>query len=231
MIESLGRLAAGPVGALLAQQGAVPADVATGPAGYPMLFVLVFAGSLVPVVPTGALVSAMAAAAFHQSTPAIPLAVVFVLGAAAAFLGDVTLYWLGRRGVGSKNGSRWLDRLHRKAPPERLEQAEEKLREHEIQVLVVSRLIPAGRIPVMLACLLAGMKLRTFVRGNFPACLAWALVYQVIGVAGGSLFPRPWEGVAAAVGLTLLVSAGQQVWHRIRGQHGTRRDQDGVAET
>jgi membrane protein DedA with SNARE-associated domain len=219
VIESLGRLASAPVGAMLAQQAPIPADVATGPAGYPAMFALVFAGSLVPVVPTGALVSAMAAAAFTQHMAVIPLAVVFVLGATAAFAGDVTLYWLGRRGVGSKNGSRWLDRLHRRAAPERLAQAEEKLREHEIQVLVVSRLIPAGRIPVMLACLLAGMKLRTFVRGNFPACLAWALVYEVIGVAGGSLFPQPWEGVAAAIVLTLLVSAGQSLWHRMRGAH------------
>jgi membrane protein DedA with SNARE-associated domain len=229
VIESLGRLAAVPVGTLLAQQGAMPVDMATGPAGYPMLFALVFAGSLVPVVPTGALVSAMAAAAFHQHMPILPLAVVFVLGAAAAFLGDVTLYWLGRRGVGSKNGSKWLDRLHKRAAPERLDHAEEKLREHEIQVLIVSRLIPAGRIPVMLACLLAGMKLRTFVRGNFPACLAWALVYQVIGVAGGSLFPQPWEGVAAAVVLTLLVSAGQSLWHRMRGARGA--EGESVAES
>jgi hypothetical protein len=52
-------------------------------------------------------------------------------------------------------------------------------------------------------------------------------VYEVIGVAGGSLFPQPWEGVAAAIVLTLLVSAGQSLWHRVRSAHGG----DGVTES
>ena len=84
-------------------------------------------------------------------------------------------------------------------------------------MLVLSRLVPAGRIPVMLACLLARMPLRRFARGDAAACLAWAATYQLIGILGGSLFPEPWQGVVAAVGLTLLVSAVPAVWRRLRG--------------
>lgn len=185
--------------------------------GYPTLFVLVAFGALVPVVPTGALVSSAAVVAFHQGMPVIPLFFVFVVASLAAFAGDVTLYWLGARGMASKGGSRWLARLRQKAPPDRLTQAQRRLEEHGVAVLVVSRLVPAGRIPVMLACLLARMGLRDFVRGNLPACLAWAATYQLIGVAGGSLFPEPWEGVAAAVGVALLVSFLPSVWRRLRG--------------
>ncbi|MFB7198713.1 DedA family protein [Streptomyces sp. NPDC056240] len=184
--------------------------------GYPSLFLLVVIGALVPVIPTGALVSSAAVVAFHQAAPFSQL-LVFGVSALAAFLGDVALYWLGQRGMGSKNGSKWLAAIRDRAPEERLAQAQDKLADHGVMVLVLSRLVPAGRIPVMLACLIARMPLRQFARGDVPACLAWALTYQLIGILGGSLFSEPWEGVVAAVGLTLLISAAPAVWRRLRG--------------
>ncbi|WSS24611.1 VTT domain-containing protein [Streptomyces sp. NBC_01190] len=187
--------------------------------GYPSLFLLVVLGSLVPVVPTGALVSGAAVVAFHQTDPAAT-AVVFAVASVAAFLGDVALYWLGLRGVHSRNGSRWLHRLQDRVDPGTLARAEQRLDEHGVVVLVVSRLIPAGRIPVMVACLLGEMPLRRFVRGDMAACLAWAAAYEVIGVVGGSLFPEPWQGVALAVGLTFVIAAGPAVLRRLRAAPG-----------
>ncbi|MEU1513430.1 VTT domain-containing protein [Streptomyces sp. NPDC005811] len=193
----------------------VPAESTQQAIGYPSLFLLVLIGALVPVVPTGALVSSAAVVAFHQTAP-FSLALVFVTASLAAFLGDATLYWLGRRGMRSRNGSRWLEAIRARAPEQRLEQAQTRLAEHDVAVLVLSRLVPAGRIPVMLACLMADWPLRRFVRGNLPACLAWALTYQLIGILGGSLFPEPWQGVVTAVALTVLISAAPSVWRRIR---------------
>ncbi|MDT0436094.1 VTT domain-containing protein [Streptomyces sp. NPDC005840] len=184
--------------------------------GYPTLFLLVLVGALLPVIPTGALVSSAAVVAFHQTAP-FAMALVFVTASLAAFLGDAALYWLGRRGLGSRNGSRWLETIRSRAPEERLAQARDKLADHGVTVLVLSRLVPAGRIPVMLACLLAAWPLRRFARGNLPACLAWAATYQLIGVLGGSLFPEPWEGVVAAVALTVLIGAAPSLWRRVRG--------------
>ncbi|MFG2456826.1 DedA family protein [Streptomyces sp. NPDC048523] len=197
-----------------ATTGATPV-AAGGAIGYPTLFLLVFLGALVPVVPTGALVSSAAVVAFHQTAP-LSLLFVFLTASLAAFLGDIALYWLGRRGMKSKNGSRWLKALRSRAPEERLSQAQGKLADHGVAVLVLSRLVPAGRIPVMLACLMAEWPLRRFVRGNLPACLAWAVTYQLIGILGGSLFKEPWEGVLAAVALTVAMSAAPTVWKRVR---------------
>ncbi|MFB7941857.1 DedA family protein [Streptomyces sp. NPDC056049] len=207
-------------GALLAAVGDLPPESTQQAVGYPSLFLLVALGALVPVVPTGAIVSSAAVVAFHQSSP-VSLLVVFLLASLAAFLGDLALYWLGQRGVRSRNGSRWLAALRSRVTPDRLAHAQERLDTHQVSVLVLSRLVPAGRIPVMLACLLARMPLRRFARGDAAACLAWAATYQLIGILGGSLFPEPWQGVVAAVGLTLLISAGPAVWRRIR------RDRDG----
>ncbi|ELP67961.1 DedA family protein [Streptomyces turgidiscabies] len=187
--------------------------------GYPTLFLLVLVGALVPVVPTGALVSSAAVVAFHETAP-LAMVLVFAVASVAAFLGDVALYWLGRRGMDSKNGSRWLAAIRSRAPEDRLAQAQRKLSENGVTVLVLSRLVPAGRIPVMLACLMAKWPVRRFARGDIPACLAWAATYQLIGVLGGSLFEEPWEGVVAAVALTLTISAAPSAWRRVRGMRG-----------
>ncbi|CAM5399733.1 MULTISPECIES: DedA family protein [Streptomyces] len=193
----------------------VPPETTQQAIGYPTLFLLVLVGALVPVVPTGALVSGAAVVAFHRTAP-FSLALVFVTASLAAFCGDLALYWLGRRGMKSKNGSRWLGAIRARAPEDRLAQAQEKLAGHGVAVLVLSRLVPAGRLPVMLACLVAEWPLRRFARGNLPACLAWAVTYQLIGILGGSLFPEPWEGVVAAVALTVLISLVPSAWRRVR---------------
>ncbi|QCX80065.1 hypothetical protein C9F11_32395 [Streptomyces sp. YIM 121038] len=202
---------------MLAAAAQVSPDSTQQAVGYPSLFLLVVVGALVPVVPTGALVSSAAVVAFHQTdTSPFALLVVFGVASLAAFTGDVALYWLGQRGMRSKNGSRWLEAIRDRAPEERLARAQDKLQDHGVLVLVLSRLVPAGRLPVMLACLLARMPLRRFARGNLPACLAWAVTYQLIGILGGSLFREPWQGVALAVGLTVVISTAPALWRRLR---------------
>ncbi|WP_406737510.1 VTT domain-containing protein [Streptomyces sp. NBC_00853] len=201
---------------LAAAAGQVPPESTQQAVGYPALFLLVALGALVPVIPTGALVSSAAVVAFHHQSPPYGVLLVFAVSALAAFTGDMTLYWLGQRGVRSRGGSRWLEALRGRATPERLEQARTRLDEHGVLVLVLSRLVPAGRIPVMLACLLAQMPLRRFARGDAPACLAWAATYGLIGILGGTLFAEPWKGVALAVGLALAISAGPSLWRRMR---------------
>ncbi|MFI1946350.1 DedA family protein [Streptomyces virginiae] len=200
---------------LAAAAGQVPPESTQQAVGYPALFLLVALGALVPVIPTGALVSSAAVVAFHHQSPPYGVLLVFAVSAVAAFTGDMTLYWLGQRGVRSRGGSRWLETLRGRATPERLEQARTRLDEHGVLVLVLSRLVPAGRIPVMLACLLAQMPLRRFARGDAPACLAWAATYGLIGILGGTLFAEPWKGVALAVGLALAISAGPPLWRRL----------------
>ncbi|WP_234320295.1 DedA family protein [Streptomyces sp. SBT349] len=184
--------------------------------GYPTLFLLVLLGSLVPVVPTGALVSTSAAVAVHHHSPVLASLIVFVVATTAAYLGDALLYWLGLRGTRARGASRWLDRMRRHVAPDRLARAERNLERHGTAVLVISRQVPAGRLPTMLACLLAPMPLRDYLRGNVPAVLCWAATYQLLGTLGGALFPHPWQGVVAAVVLTALIAAVPTVWSHVR---------------
>ncbi|WP_051950848.1 DedA family protein [Actinacidiphila yeochonensis] len=197
-----------------------PSEGARQAVGYPSLFLLVALGSLVPVIPTGAVVSSAAVVALHDSDPAA-LGFVFATASVAAFLGDVALYWLGLRGARSRGGTRWLHRLQQRVDDGTLATAQRQLDRHGAAVLVLSRLVPAGRIPVMVACLLAEMPLRRFARGDVAACLAWAAAYELIGLLGGSLLAEPWQGVVLAVALTLAVAAFPAAARLVRrARHG-----------
>jgi membrane protein DedA with SNARE-associated domain len=88
-------------------------------------------------------------------------------------------------------------------------------------VLLVSRLIPGGRVPVLLAAAFLGLPWRTFVIANLPACVLWSVVYAGIGVAGGSIFPEPWQGVIAAVVLILLINQSISLINKWRARRST----------
>ena len=173
------------------------------------LFLVVLFGAIVPIVPTGAAVSGAAALAFHEN----PVDFVFVIaaGAAGAYLGDLVMYAMCRFG-----GEQLARRLRWLRDEEHLAAVKERLHKSQIPVLLVSRLIPGGRVPVLLAAAFLGLPWRTFVVANAPACALWASVYSAIGVAGGSIFPKPWEGVVAAVVLILIINQTVSWWNRRR---------------
>ena len=106
------------------------------------MVIAVLVGAIVPIVPTGAVVSASAVLALHTSR--ISLLVVVLLATAAAFVGDCVVFALFR--LGGPRFGRWLGRDRR---PRRFDEAQHRLVDHGWQVLVVSRLIPAGRIPTL----------------------------------------------------------------------------------
>ncbi|MFI5936428.1 DedA family protein [Actinoplanes sp. NPDC051494] len=163
-----------------------------------LLLVVAF-GAIVPIVPTGAAVSGAAALAFHTN----PLLIVLTIaaGAAGAYAGDLVMYAMCRAG-----GESLARRLRWLRDEEHLASVKERLHRSQIPVLLVSRLLPGGRVPVLLAAAFLGLSWRTFVVANLPACVLWSTVYAGIGVAGGSIFPEPWQGVVAALILVLIVS-------------------------
>ena len=149
------------------------------------LFVVVAFGAIVPIVPTGAAVSGTAALALHNN----PAVVVFTIatGAAGAYVGDLVMYAMCRAG-----GEQLARRLRWLRDEEHLAAVKERL--HHSQ------------IPVLLAAAFLGLPWRTFVIANLPACALWSVVYAGIGVAGGSIFPKPWQGVVAAVLAILIIN-------------------------
>jgi membrane protein DedA with SNARE-associated domain len=163
------------------------------------LFGAVAFGAVLPVLPTGAAVSGAAAYALHHDP--ITVLLVVAVGAAGAYLGDLLTYALCLWG-----GEKLARRLRWLRDREQVVALTDRLRERQTSVLLVSRLLPGGRLPVLVAAAVMRMELRRFATANAPACALWAAVYAAIGMLGGSVFPEPWQGVLAAVALVIVIT-------------------------
>jgi membrane protein DedA with SNARE-associated domain len=169
----------------------------------------VLIGAVLPVLPTGAAVSAGAVLASHSNP--VGLVGVLIAGAAGAYVGDLIVYAGCRFG-----GERLAKRVGWLRNNGSLDTLRERLAEHEIGVLLTSRLIPGGRVPVLLAAGLAGYKWERFALVDLTASSLWAAVYMAIGLLGYVLFDEPWQGVVAAIVLVILTTVVSSLIQRAR---------------
>jgi membrane protein DedA with SNARE-associated domain len=163
--------------------------------GYPLLFGLVLLGSIVPVVPTGAVVGAGAAVA--TTTDNLSLTLVVLVSTAAALAGDLITFAVCR--FGGPSAVRWVARGQH---ADRIEEVREQFRRHGWQIVVVGRLLPAGRIPVLLAAGALAYPWRRLLPASTVACLIWAVAYAALGVLSGGIFDSP---LLATLLVTLLI--------------------------
>jgi membrane protein DedA with SNARE-associated domain len=168
-------------------------------------------GAIVPIVPTGAAVSV--AAALSERHPIVFLVVVG-FGAAGAYLGDIGTYALLRL-AGAPLAQR-VGWLHEGATAETLTRLRRGVEEHELPVLLTSRLVPGGRVPVLLAAALGGYPWQRYAVADVAAAGLWSVIYAAIGVAGRALFPEAWQAAVAAVVVVLAVSLAGSAWQRRR---------------
>lgn len=169
--------------------------------GYPVVFGGVLLGSIVPVVPTGAVVSAAAALAVTSGPDGLWLPFVVAVAVAGALLGDLVTF--GAAKLGSTALVRFVSRGQ---PPERLAEVRERFARHGLLLVVVGRLVPAGRIPVLLAAGALDHPWRRLVPAALLACLLWALAYALLGVVSGGLFDSPVVATLVATALVFVVA-------------------------
>ena len=170
--------------------------------GYPALGAGVLLGSVVPVVPTGAVVGA--AAAIATTTGRLWLPAVIALATAAALAGDLVTFAVGRAGSGLA-----LRLVTRGQTPERLAAMRDRFAAHGGRLVVIGRLLPAGRIPVLLAAAALSYPWR---------CLLWAIAYAMLGVVSGGIFADPVVATLLATVLVLVVAGVSALVARRRKQ-------------
>jgi membrane protein DedA with SNARE-associated domain len=181
--------------------GALAANWTDGSAiGYPFLFGGVLLGSVVPVVPTGAVVGA--GAAFAMTAHGLNLPLVLIVATLAAWTGDVLTFAVCR--FGGPSAVRWVARGQH---ADRIEQVREQFRQHGWQIIVIGRLLPAGRIPVLLAAGALAYPWRRLLPASLLAAFLWAVAYALLGVVSGGIFDSPLTAVLVATVLVLLVGA------------------------
>jgi membrane protein DedA with SNARE-associated domain len=166
--------------------------------GYPLLFGLVLLGSIVPVVPTGAVVGA--AAAFATTSDSLGLPLVLTVSTAAAFAGDVITFAVCR--FGGPSAVRWVTRGQH---AERIDEVREQFRRHGWQIIVAGRLLPAGRIPVLVAAGALAYPWRRLLPASLLGAFLWALAYGLLGVVSGGIFDSPLLATLLATLLVLVV--------------------------
>jgi membrane protein DedA with SNARE-associated domain len=166
--------------------------------GYPLVFGGVLLGSVVPVVPTGAVVGA--AAALAVTTDELSLTLVLLLSTLGAFLGDVVTFAVCR--FGGPAAVRWVARGQHAG---RIAEVRSQFRQHGWQIIVAGRLLPAGRIPVLVAAGALAYPWRRLLPASFAAAALWAVAYALLGVVSGGIFDSPLLATLIATVLVLLV--------------------------
>jgi membrane protein DedA with SNARE-associated domain len=166
--------------------------------GYPVLFGGVLLGSIVPVVPTGAVVGA--AAAIATSSGQLSLPVVLLAATAAALIGDLVTFAVCR--FGGPHAVRWVARGQH---ADRIEEVRGQFRRHGWQIVVVGRLLPAGRVPVVVAAGALAYPWRRMVPAAAVAAFLWAVAYALLGVLSGGIFANPLIATLLATLLVLLL--------------------------
>jgi membrane protein DedA with SNARE-associated domain len=169
--------------------------------GYPVLFGGVLLGSVVPVVPTGAVVGA--AAAFAMTTDSLGLPLVLLVATLGALLGDLITFAVCR--FGGPAAIRWVARGQH---ADRLEEIRDQFRRHGWQLIVAGRLVPAGRIPVLVTAGALAYPWRRLLPAALVAAFLWALAYALLGVVSGGIFDSPLIATLVATVLVLVVGAG-----------------------
>jgi membrane protein DedA with SNARE-associated domain len=183
------------------------------------LFGVVTLGAAVPVLPSGAPLSAGAALAAQDSP--LTVALVFVVGAAAAFVGDLLTYaalLLAVRGTSEVHGrlGRFVNKERSSKAIQRAEQAFER---HAFRTMMLSRLVPGGRTPVLITAALDNYALARYAAADVFAVAVWSAYYTGSGLAGRALFANAWEAVGASLVLVLVASLAGSGWAR---RHGRR---------
>ncbi|MEZ0492439.1 DedA family protein [Kineococcus sp. TBRC 1896] len=178
-----------------------------------VLFAAVVTGAVLPVLPTGAVVSAMAALGHHRSW--LSLGEVVVVGAGAAYVADLVVYALLLRGASTRAGRR----LRRQAEAHgHLEELGERLTRHDVGTLVTSRLLPGARVPVLAAAAATSYPVVRFAAADVAPAVCWALAYGALGLAGRGVGGSPWVSVVVAVAFGVLASGAVSLVRRLRAR-------------
>lgn len=168
-----------------------------------MLFVV----SLVPVLPTEAVLIGMGIAAAQGGTP---LAAVIAVAATGCLISDQALYALGRYG-----GSRVLERIsHRRKLAAGLDWLNGRLQQHPRPVLVVARWLPSGGT---IGALLAGSlrwPMGEFFTASAMGVTLWTSYVGLLGYAGGQLITEPGISLLLSLGVALIL--GSAITYGIR---------------
>lgn len=190
--------------------------------GYLGLATFIVVDAVIPVFPSESLVISMASVLVHNH-PAL-LIVLFLVSAAAAWVGDNLAFTIGR--------SRWLRDnvlLERPKMAAAFGWARKELFRRGATLIIVGRFLPGVRIAVNMVCGLVGYPRRRFMAVVGFSSSLWALYSILVGTVAGSWFAEHHlAGVLVAVAIGVVLGPIIEWLLRqtvLRGTAGSGNDQ------
>ncbi len=147
---------------------------------YPSVFAVSLIDAVVPVVPSESVIIGAASAWQSVGKPILPL--LFLAGAAGAWCGDQTAYF-----IGTKVDVRHIKVFRRPRILAALDWAEHALEHRGTLYIIAARFIPMGRVAVNLSAGALGFPRRRFMGVDAIAVSIWASWGILIGTAAASL--------------------------------------------
>jgi membrane-associated protein len=155
--------------------------------------------ALIPVVPSE---TAVITAGVLAGAGDLEIAFVVAAGAAGAYLGDSSAYWLGR-GLGGR-----LERgfFRGEKAARRRRWAEETLDRHGGPLILGARFVPGGRTATTLTAGIVRMRWVRFALFAAAAAIVWASYGGLVGYVGGRAFEeQPLVALAVGFGIAAAV--------------------------
>ncbi|HEV3480494.1 MAG TPA: DedA family protein [Gaiellaceae bacterium] len=150
----------------------------------------------------------------------LQLGLVIAAGAAGAYGGDASAYWIGRRA-----DERLARRLFRGANGARRRLwARTTLRRHGGPLIFGARFVPGGRTATTVTAGVLRMPWAQFAFFAGAAGLAWASYAALLGYVGGRAFEdSPLWGLLLGFGIAALTFLVLEVWRRLRARRHAAR--------
>ena len=192
----------------------------TSPLSYLIALLLPALDVIIPILPSETAIITLGVATAGSTDPRI--AILVLLAALGAFLGDNLAYLIGRR-LGP-----FIDRraFSGEKGARRKAWAVQALDNYGARLIIVCRFIPGARTAVTLVCGLVGFRHRTFVIATAFAGVIWACYAFFIGRLGGHAFEsRPWAGLLLAFGVALAITGLIELIRRLQPWRWFRRGQ------
>ena len=179
---------------------------------YAIVFGLAYLDAVIPLFPSE---TAVIAAGVLAGEGKMNLALIIVIGALGAVLGDNTSYLIGRHfGDPIKDRFFSAEKWRR-----RLDWAENQLKERGGELIITGRFIPAGRLVVTFSAGGLEMPWRRFIVFDVIACVIWATYASLLGYFGGKTFEHStWKALLLAFAIAAAVTGSIELvrWLRRR---------------
>jgi len=182
-----------------------------------VLMVFVETGLLFPLLPGDSLLFT-AGALVAQQTLDFPLWLLCLLLFLAAFLGDQTAYWIGRR-VGPKLFNRPDSRVFKQ---EHIDQTNAYFERYGGRTIIIARFIPFVRTYSAVSAGIGRMNYRHFVSYDVVGALLWGVGVTLLGYSLGTI-PFIKNNIEALLILVVFVSVSPVVFEVLRKYLKSRR--------